>query len=64
MIIVTNNSDKPVTRAAIELKPGENRFKDAELSAGKLAQIAAHPDLKWVSVEDRPTKEPKRGDKS
>lgn len=57
MIIVTNSSDKNVTRAAIELKPGENKFKTGQLSAGKLAQIAGHPALKWVEVEDRPTTE-------
>jgi len=54
MIIVTNQTKQPLTRADIEFAPGENRFKDAELSAGKLAQISAHPNLKWVKVEDKP----------
>ncbi|WP_416305213.1 hypothetical protein [Neptunicella sp. SCSIO 80796] len=58
MIIVTNNTDKPVTRAAVEFQPGETKFKDDQLSPGKLAQISAHPALKWVEVEDRPTDKP------
>ncbi|MFS1704486.1 hypothetical protein [Alteromonas sp. AMM-1] len=55
MIIVTNNSEFPIRRAAIEFAPGETKFKDGELSAGKQAQISAHYQLKVVHVEDRPT---------
>ncbi len=54
MIIVTNASALPVTSAAMQFEPGENRFKDEQLSTGKLAQISHHPLLKWVKVEDRP----------
>ncbi len=54
MIIVTNKSNKTVCSAAIDFAPGENQFKDTDLSEGKLAQISAHPSLKWVTVEDRP----------
>ncbi len=55
MIIVTNATDQNITRAAITFKPGENKFKSGELSDGKQAQISAHPKLKIVDVEDRPT---------
>lgn len=55
MIIVTNSSENPIRRAAIDFAPGENKFKDGELSAGKQAQISAHYQLKVVHVEDRPT---------
>ena len=55
MIIVTNATDQNITRAAITFKPGENKFKTGELSNGKRTQISAHPKLKIVEVEDRPT---------
>jgi hypothetical protein len=57
MIIITNSNDKPVTCAARQYKPGENKVRDAELSPAKLAQISNHPSLKWVKVEDRPIDE-------
>jgi hypothetical protein len=63
MIIVTNKTSKPVRCAAIEFAPGENKFNDADLSPGKLAQIKNHPSLKHVSVEDRAVESKAKGAK-
>ncbi|GAB5378966.1 MAG: hypothetical protein Alis3KO_00990 [Aliiglaciecola sp.] len=52
MYIVTNQTKQTITRAAIEFKPGENRFRQGDLSAAKLAQIDADARLKWVNVDD------------
>jgi hypothetical protein len=54
MIIVNNTLKTPVTCAAKQFTPGENEFRDTDLSPAKLAQIANHPALKWVKVQDRP----------
>jgi hypothetical protein len=54
MIIITNSTAQPVNRIARTFAPGETKFRDAELSPAKLAQISSHPSLKWVKVEDRP----------
>jgi hypothetical protein len=53
MIIVTNKAANPVTCAAKVFEPGDNDFRDPDLSPAKLAQISNHPSLKWVKVEDR-----------
>jgi len=52
---VTNVTSKEITCAAKIFKKGETQFRDADLSAGKLAQISNHPSLKWVIVQDKPT---------
>ena len=63
MIIVTNKTSKPVRCAAIEFVPGENKFNDADLSPGKLAQVKNHRSLKHVSVEDRAVESKAKGAK-
>lgn len=54
MYIVTNKTKAAVTRGAIKFKPGENKFKDNELSAAKRAQILSDTRLKLVEVQDTP----------
>lgn len=57
MHIITNNTAKPITSAAITFAPGENKKRDKDLSPGKIAQIDRHPSLKRVHVDDPPKDE-------
>lgn len=53
MITVTNPTKDNLVCGAIEFKPGENPFKDNELSDAKLAQISSHPRLKWAKTPEQ-----------
>ena len=46
-VIVTNSTDKTVTCAAIEFKPGEIQFQYSEIGFFKLAQLKHHPKLNY-----------------